>query len=162
MNVISMMHKSNAVANPMIGESALPNFLAAPDDSTQFVRIRALDQLDGPLDGHVARRSQQQMNMLRHDNERMQLVPALATMPINRLQEKTNAHFDDKQFTSIEGREGHEISSRRGEEPSRLQKQTSAAESRASFTTLNWHEWNSCPSRLFSSREFPFSERANG
>jgi hypothetical protein len=162
MSVISMMHKINAVANPMIGESALPNFLVPTNNSTQFVRIRALNQLDSSLDGHINRRSQQEMNVFRHNDERVQFVPAFATIPINSLQENPDVHFDNKQFTSIESRERHEISSRRGEEPSRLQRQTSAAESRMSFETLNWHEWNSCPSRLFSSREFPFSERPNG
>jgi hypothetical protein len=154
MNVISMMHKINAIANSMIRESALPNFLAATDDSAEFVRIRALNQLNSSLDGHVVRRSQQQMNMLGHDDKRVQFVPAFATMPIECLQEETDVNFDAKQFASIEGRERHEIGSRRGEEPSRLQKQTSAAESRPSLQTLNWHEWNSCPSRLFFSPEF--------
>jgi hypothetical protein len=27
--------------------------------------------------------------------------------------------------------------------------------------TLNWHEWNSCPSRLFSVRGFSFWEMAS-
>jgi hypothetical protein len=158
MNVISMMHKIDAIPNSMICESALPNFGTTPDDSAEFVRIRAFDQLDSSLDGYVVRRSQQQMNMLRHDDERVQFVSPLATISIDRLQENPDVHFDDKQFTSIESRERHEISSGRGEEASRLQRQTSAAESRASFETLNWHEWNSCPSRLFFASRFSFWE----
>jgi hypothetical protein len=83
-------------------------------------------------------------------------------MPVKCLQEKAYVSFDDKQFPAMVGREGHEISSRRGEEPSRLQKRTSAAESRTSLQTVNWHEWNSCPSRFFLNREGSFWERANG
>jgi hypothetical protein len=59
-------------------------------------------------------------------------------------------------------REGYEISSGWRDESSRFQRDPSAAESRASFLTLNWHEWNSCPSRLFSAQRFSFWERANG
>jgi hypothetical protein len=50
MNVISMMHEINVVANPMIGESALPDFLIATDDAAEFMRVCAFDQLDGSLD----------------------------------------------------------------------------------------------------------------
>jgi hypothetical protein len=57
-------------------------------------------------------------------------------------------------------REGHEVSSRRGNEPSRLQERTSAAESRTSLETLNWYEWNSCPSRLFFLRGVSFREKS--
>jgi hypothetical protein len=62
----------------------------------------------------------------------------------------------------MESRESHEVSSRRGDESSRLQERTSAAGSRASLQSLNWHEWNSCPSRLFFAREFSFWERTHG
>jgi hypothetical protein len=67
------------------------------------------------------------------------------------LQEETHVRFDHEQFSAVVRRERHEVSSRRGDEASRLQEQTSAAESRASVQTLNWHEWNSCPSRLLLS-----------
>jgi hypothetical protein len=55
-------------------------------------------------------------------------------------------------------RESDEIDSRRRKEPSRLQERTSAAGSRTSLPTLNWHEWNSCPSRWFFAPRFSFRE----
>jgi len=156
MNVIAIMDEINLAANSMVGESSLPNFLIATDDRSEFMRVSAFDQLDCAFNRHVGSGSQEQMNMLRHDDESVQVVAAFAAMPVKCLQEKAYVSFDDKQFPAMVGREGHEISSRRGEEPSRLQKRTSAAESRTSLQTVNWHEWNSCPSRLFSCEEFRF------
>jgi hypothetical protein len=65
------------------------------------------------------------------------------------LQQEPDVRFDCKQFAAVESRESHEIGSGRGDESSRLQEHTSAAESRTSSESVNWHEWNSCPSRLF-------------
>ncbi len=149
MYVIVMMHEINLAANPMIGESALPDPALSTDDTAEIMRVRAFNQLNSPLDCYVDLRSQQEMNMIGHYDKRMQLISALASMPIKGLQEESNVRFDNEQFPTLPRREGYEIRSRRGDEPSRLQEQTSAAESRTSLQTLNWHEWNSCPSRLF-------------
>ncbi len=159
MNVISMTPEIHFAANSMIGESPLPHLALATEDAPEFVRVRALDQLNSPLDRHVHGGSQQEVNVFGHDHERVQFVTALAAVPINRLQEKSNVIFDDEQFSAIVRREGYEISSRRGDESSRLQGETSAAGSRTSLQTLNWHEWNSCPSRLFSTRIFSIWEK---
>ncbi len=149
MNVISMMHEINLIANPMIGESSFPDFLLSTDDGAEFMRVRALDQLNGPLDGYVDRGSQQEMNVFRHKDKGVQCVSTLAAVSIQGLQKETCVEFDDEQLSAAVRREGHEISSRRGDESSGLQGETSAAESRASLQSLNWHEWNSCPSRWF-------------
>ena len=162
MNVISMMHKIDAIPNTMISEPALPDFLIAADDRPEFVRAGTLDQLNSAFDSNVHSRSEQQMNVFGHDDEGVQFVTAFAAMPIKRLQENPHIDFDDKQSTPMVRRERHKVSSRRREKPSRLQRRTSAAESRGSLPTLNWHEWNSCPSRWFFVREFSFWERANG
>jgi hypothetical protein len=63
-----MMHEIHFVANPVIGESALPYLAFSANDSADLMGISTLDQLDGPLDGHVNGGSQQQMNMFGHDN----------------------------------------------------------------------------------------------
>jgi len=162
MNVILMMHKINAFANPMISEPALPEFPVATDDRSEFMRVSALDQLHSPLDGHVVRRSQEQVNVFGHNNESVQGVAPFPSVSIQRFQEEPYVDFDNKQLPAVESQESYEISSRRGEESSRFQERTSAAESRTSFQTLNWHEWNSCPSRLFFVQTFSFWERANG
>jgi hypothetical protein len=143
------MHEIHLVANPVICESSLPYLPFSANNSAEFMRICAFDQLNSAFDCHIHGGSKQQMHMLGHDDKRVQLVSALAAMPIERLQEKLHVRFDHKQPAAIPSREGYEVSSGRGNESSRLQGQTSAAESRASLPTLNWHEWNSCPSRLF-------------
>ena len=88
------------------------------------------------------------MNMFRHHDEGVQAVTGFAPIPIESFQKESDIEFDGEQFSAMEGREGYEVSSRQREKSSRLQEQTSAAESRIPFQTVNWHEWNSCPSRL--------------
>jgi hypothetical protein len=148
-NVVSMMHEINFVANPVIGEPALPHLALSADDSAELMRVCTFDQLNSPLNRYVQRRSQQEMNVLRHKDERVQFVPALTAMPIEGSQKKPNVRFDDEQPAAIPSREGYEIRSGRRDESSRLQGETSAAESRAYPESVNWHEWNSRPSRLF-------------
>ena len=89
------------------------------------------------------------MNVFRHKDKSVQFVATFTTVSIQGLQKETCVEFDDEQLSAAVRREGHEISSRRGDESSGLQGETSAAESRASLQSLNWHEWNSCPSRWF-------------
>ena len=149
MNVISMMHEINLIANPMIGESSFPDFLLSTDDGAEFMRVRALDQLNGPLDGYVDRGSQQEMNVFRHKDKGVQLYRLSRRCRYKVCRKRRAYEFDNEQLSASVGRERCEISSRRGDESSRLQGETSAAGSRASFKTLNWHELNSCPSRLF-------------
>jgi hypothetical protein len=150
MNVISMMREIHFGANPMVSEPSLPDLLLSTDDSAEFMRIRALDQLDSPLNRHVTSGSQQQMNMLGHDDECVQFEAAFPAIAVERLQKEAHVSFDDEQFPAMVRRERHEVGSWRRDELSRLQERTSAAGSRAPFQTLNWHEWNSCASRLFS------------
>jgi hypothetical protein len=158
MDVISMMHEINVVPNSMIGKSSLPDFGIASNDAAEFVRVSTLHQLNSPFDSQIVPGSQQQMYMLRHDDKSVQLISALPAMPISGFQEKSYVIFDDEQFSAVKSRERDEVSPRRREESSRLQEQTSAAESRTSHPTLNWHEWNSCPSRLFFMRKRSFWE----
>ena len=156
MNIISMMHEIYCIANPMIGKPAVPDFLIASDDRPEFMRVCFLDQLNSSLD----RRSQQQMSVFGYDYGSVQFESAPAAIPINGLQKETHVSFDYKQFPSIMRRELCEGSFRRGDESSRLQSETSAAGSRTSPPSLNWHGWNSCPSRfnrVFSlGKEFRF------
>jgi hypothetical protein len=58
MNVISMMQEIFLIANSMVGETSLPNFLRSTEDAPEFMRVRAFDQLNGPLDGDIDRGSQ--------------------------------------------------------------------------------------------------------
>jgi hypothetical protein len=135
-DVIQMMLVIDSIANPMIGESPLPDFLIAADDCPEFMRVRSFNRLDCPLDRYVVPRSQEQMHVFGHDDEGMQVVSPLTTIPIERFQEDSTIYLDREQFSATKRREGDKISSRRREQSSRLQEQTSAAGSRLPFPVV--------------------------
>jgi len=43
MNIIPMMNEVLSIANPMVGESALPHFGLSSDQSAERMRVSALD-----------------------------------------------------------------------------------------------------------------------
>jgi hypothetical protein len=79
------------------------------------------------FEGHVVGRSEQEVDMLRHDNERVNSKPAFASISIEGLQKKACVVLDNEQPSALPCRERNEISSGRGDESSWLQEQTSAA-----------------------------------
>ena len=87
MNIIPMMNEVLSIANPMIGESALPDFGFSPNKSAERVRVSALDQLDGALNRYVLRRREQQMDVIGHKHEGVQCVTAFAAVVIKGLEE---------------------------------------------------------------------------
>jgi len=87
MNIIPMMNEVLSIANPMIGESALPNFRVSSYESAEFMGVRALDQLDIALDGYVLSGSEQKTDMIGHKDEGVQGVAAFATVVIKSLEE---------------------------------------------------------------------------
>jgi hypothetical protein len=87
MNIISMMSEVLSVANPMIGKSALPDLGLATDQRAQRVRVCALDQLNGTLDGYVMSGSKQEMDMIGHEYEGVQRVTAFSTIVVKGLEE---------------------------------------------------------------------------
>ena len=129
-NIVSMMDEIQLAANPMIGEASLPDFLIAADDRSKIMGVCTFDQLDRTFDGNVQCWRQKKMNVLRHDDERVQFVAPFATIAIDRLQQEPDVRFDCKQFAAVESRESHEIGSGRGDESSRLQEIPSASRPR--------------------------------
>jgi hypothetical protein len=121
-----------SISNTMISKSALPDFSLAAKDRAQCVRVSAFDELDGVLDGYVASRREQEMYMFGHQNEGVKLITAFVTVSIQSLREEAHAVFDDEESPTLPRRECNEIGSGRGDESSRFQEQTSAAEA-ASF-----------------------------
>jgi hypothetical protein len=71
MNIFAMTCKVFLIADTMVGESALPDFSFPSDLCADRVRLSAFDELDSAFDCKVVGRSQQQMNLLRHDHKRM-------------------------------------------------------------------------------------------
>ena len=93
------------------------------------------------------------MNMFRHKDKCVQFIAAFATIPIYRLQEEASVRLDNKQSPALPGRERHKVSSRRGDESSRLQRETSAAGSRG-FTQTKSARVELVPFPVISLTEF--------
>ncbi len=70
------------------------------------------------------------MDVLRHEDKRVELIAAFAAVSVKRCEKHTNIGLNNEQSASLPGREGYKIGPGRGDESSRLQKQTSAAGSR--------------------------------
>jgi hypothetical protein len=75
-----MVSEVVCVPNPVVGKPALPDFGLATDQRAQRVRISALDQLDGALDGYVVSRSKQEMHVVGHEHEGVQRITAFAAV----------------------------------------------------------------------------------
>jgi len=130
MNVILVMQEVLLITNPVVGESALPDFAFATEDFAEGVGVSAFDELDGVLDRHVLRGREQKMNVLGHQNEGMEVIAAFAAIAIQSFQKETGVVFDNEKTATSPGRECDEIGSGRGDEASGFQEQTSAAGSR--------------------------------
>jgi len=61
------------------------------------VRKASLDELNGVFEGYILCWREQQMDVLRHKDERMKLVASDTAMTVQRPQEKSHIGFDDKQ-----------------------------------------------------------------
>jgi hypothetical protein len=96
-----MAFKILLIANPVICESALPNFTLSTEYFTEGVGVSALDQLNGVLNRYVARRSEQKMNVSGHNDEGMKLKSAFATIAIKSLQKKSGIVLDDEESSSL-------------------------------------------------------------
>jgi hypothetical protein len=158
MNVIAMTTKVLRVANAMIRESSLPNFFPS-ELHPKRVRVSALDELDCAFQRYIVRRSQQQMHMLWHQHKSVQKKFSPPPIAVQSFQEKPNVRLDHKNPPPLPCQERHKISSRRRHDPSRLQKQTSAAGSRNPSQPNAAREWNSCPSQLKYLDSVPLWER---
>ena len=121
MDVVLMMHEIHFVADPVVGESPLPDFALPTDDSTEFMRIGAFNQLNSPFNGHIHGRRQQKMHMLGHQNQCMQFVASFAAMAIKSFQKHPDVRFDHEESAAVPSHKSDEISSRRGDESRRLQ-----------------------------------------
>ena len=87
MNIVSMTGKVVSIANSMISESALPNFRVSPDERTEFVGVRAFDELHGALNGHLRSRSKEKMDMVGHDDKEVQKITTLPPVMVKSLEE---------------------------------------------------------------------------
>ncbi len=67
MNVFPMLQEIPLVANAMIRKSPLPNFSLSANHCPERVRIPAFDDLNRMLQRYVVCRSNQKVNVFRHN-----------------------------------------------------------------------------------------------
>ena len=116
MNVVLVMNEILAIANSVIGEPALPDFSFSTQDGSQGVRIAALDELNRVFERYVVGGSEQEMDVLGHDDEGVQLESTFAAISAESLQEEADMVLDNKKSTAFPSRECDEIGSGRGDE----------------------------------------------
>jgi hypothetical protein len=121
MNIMQMPNKIIAVPDPVIGKSSLPYFRIAADDAAECMRIRALNQLHRTFYGYVTGGGEQEMNMIGHEDKRMQRIAALAPVVVNSFQEQSRVRFHNEEPAPLPCREGHKIGSGRRKESCRFQ-----------------------------------------
>ena len=128
MDVVLMVCEILFIADAMVGESSLPDFPPAAEVRAKSVRISTFHELHGVFQRDVGRRSEQEMNMFRHSDKGIDLEAAFAAVAVDGLQEEANIALYYQEPSTLPGRKRHEICSGWGDESSRFQEGTSAAE----------------------------------
>lgn len=85
MNVVSMVREILSIANSVIGKTALPDLTPAAKDFVQRMGGSAFDELDCMLECYIRGGSRQKMNVLGHDDERVQLISTFAAVSVKSL-----------------------------------------------------------------------------
>ncbi len=84
------------------------------------MRVASLDELHRPLQRDVIRRHKKKVDMVRHQNESMQLETALSTISIESLQEQSGVRLHDEESSPLKCRESYEVSPRRRDQSCRF------------------------------------------
>ncbi len=69
MNVFPMLQEILLVANAMVRKSPLPNFSLSANHCPERMRVSAFDELNRMLQRYVVCRSEQKVNVFRHDHK---------------------------------------------------------------------------------------------
>jgi len=91
------------VADAVVGEAALPDWHLRGEAAGEAT----FDESDGAFEGDGFGR-EQEMDMVRHDNEGVESVVALFAIVLNRLDEEQGVGFDLEESATIVGRRGDE------------------------------------------------------
>ena len=78
MNVFPVLE----IANPVIGKSSLPDFFRPPKLRPKTVRVSPFDQLYRPFQRDVGSGREQQVHMLRHEHEGVELKRSVTFIAI--------------------------------------------------------------------------------
>ena len=104
MNILTPGLEFVAIPDPVICKSPLPNRKIR----TQSMRKTSFDESHDSLDSNSLR-SQQEMNMIRHDDKRVQLIVTLPTVLLERVQKQFGVRRNLKETAAIEGGAGHKV-----------------------------------------------------
>jgi hypothetical protein len=127
MDVILVMLVIPGVSNPVIGESALPDFPLSAKYCAQRMRRSALNELNGMFERYVFGGSEQQVDMLWHNDESVELIATVPAVTVESCQEDSCVVLDNKKPSAPPSAEGYKVSSGGRNESSGLQDRTSAA-----------------------------------
>jgi hypothetical protein len=103
MNVILMVHEITIISNPVVSESALPDFLLSSQEISERMRISAFDELNGMFEGDAVCGSEEKVDVLGHQDEGVNLESTLATITVEGLQEGLDIVFDNEQSPTLPG-----------------------------------------------------------
>lgn len=106
-NIAKLFPKILGIANPVLMESSLPDFSGKllPD----FMRKATLDALSAALDSLALGWGQQHMQMFRHDNEPMQVIPTLISIMEESLDQQLGIFRPNEQRAPLVGRSGERV-----------------------------------------------------
>jgi hypothetical protein len=142
------------IADTMIRKPLLPNLAAANFDA-HSVGISSFDQLHCAFQRNIRSRRQEQMNVIGHHDECVQLESSLPAIAVKGFQEKPRVRLDDKQSPSLESREVHKISSGR-RNPSGGSHRAKPQRLKPLARQPNRCDWKSHPSRVEIFHRNPF------
>ena len=100
MNISTMQFEIHCIPDAMVCKSSLPYFLLASELGAECVRISTLDQLHSSL--QCRRRREQEMNVLGHDDKRVQLKRPLTFVAVESFQEQSCVWLHDEEPHSLE------------------------------------------------------------
>jgi hypothetical protein len=69
MDVVLVIRKILGVADPVVGESALPDFSLSTNDVTEGMRVSALEKLNRVLERYVVCGSDEKMDVFGHEDK---------------------------------------------------------------------------------------------
>jgi len=97
------------ISHPMVTETALPDRELVGQFVTNAVRRAALDVLDNALEGGCGRGRQEDMKMIRHQDEGVEHIDTLLTIVEQRINEDFAGRRLGKQWTALPGSGGHKV-----------------------------------------------------
>jgi len=107
-----MMYEVLRISDAMVGESSFPNLNRVSQSFFHGVREAAFDELQRTLE-RDPRWGEQQMKMVGHEHEGVELKLCLAAIRVESLQEEAGHWFGYEQASSLPGDGCYEIGSRR-------------------------------------------------